>query len=359
MATLTEIEQKVIALGVRIADEIDAVRAEIGVSSGATPEWANIIGVPSTFAPSAHTQASSTITDFAAAVDARIALAGGGATPDWASITGKPSTFAPSAHTQASSTITDFAAAVDARIALAGAGDGNVVGPVSAVDGELVLFNGTTGTVIKSAGAGISANGLSLVGMTYANMKAALDLEIGTDVQAYSAKLGTLAGQTWAADKITYQTSTSALATTDLSTFGRSLIAAGDAPSVRGTLDLVESFIIAVSDETTALTTGTAKVTFRAPYALTLNPTSAPLPKANVNTASSSGVVTVDINKNGTSILSTKLTIDASEKTSVTAATPAVLSSTSLAADDEVTIDIDTAGTGAKGLKVILYGVRQ
>ena len=359
MASITQIEQKVDALAVRIANEIDTLRAEIGVSSGATPEWANIIGVPSTFTPADHTQASSTITDFAAAVDARIALAGGGDTPDWTSITGKPTEFAPSAHTQASSTITDFAAAVDARIALAGAGDGNVVGPVSAVDGELVLFNGTTGAVIKSAGAGISANGLSLVGMTYANMKAALDLEIGTDVQAYSTKLGTLAGQTWAADKITYQTSTSALATTDLTTFGRSLIAAGDAPSVRATLDLVESFIIAVSDETTALTTGTAKVTFRAPYALTLNPTSAPLPKANVNTVSSSGVVTVDINKNGASILSTKLTIDATEKTSATAATPAVFSSTSMAADDEVTIDIDTAGTGAKGLKVILYGVRQ
>ena len=54
----------------------------------------------------------------------------------------------------------------------------------------------------------------------------------------------------------------------------------------------------------------------------------------------------------------TKLTIDANEKTSTTAATPYVFSDTSIADDAEMTIDIDVAGTGAKGLKVILYGYR-
>jgi hypothetical protein len=64
-------------------------------------------------------------------------------------------------------------------------------------------------------------------------------------------------------------------------------------------------------------------------------------------------VVTIDINVNGSTILSTKLTIDASEKTSTTAATSYVISGAGkLKDDDEVTIDIDTAGTGAKGLIV-------
>lgn len=111
--------------------------------------------------------------------------------------------------------------------------------------------------------------------------------------------------------------------------------------------------IVAVGDETTDITTGTAKVTFRMPDAVTLTAV-----RASLVTASSSGVVTVDINEGGTSILSTTLTIDANEKTSTTAATPAVISDTALADDAEITIDIDTAGTGAKGLKVTLIGTR-
>ncbi len=117
-----------------------------------------------------------------------------------------------------------------------------------------------------------------------------------------------------------------------------------------------EVFMVAVSDETTAITTGTAKVTFRMPFACSMTA----LPRANLNTVSSSGAPAIDINKNGTTIFSTTLTIDASEFTSVTAATPAVLSSspTTFADDDEITIDIDTAGTGAKGLKVTMNVVR-
>jgi len=71
------------------------------------------------------------------------------------------------------------------------------------------------------------------------------------------------------------------------------------------------------------------------------------------------GIFTVDINEGGTSILSTKLTIDNTEKTSTTAATPAVISDTALADDAEITIDIDQIGNGtAKGLKVTIIGTR-
>ncbi len=119
----------------------------------------------------------------------------------------------------------------------------------------------------------------------------------------------------------------------------------------------LETIAFAVSDETTAITAGAGKVTYRMPYAFTLR--SSPLGvRASLTTASSSGVVTVDINEAGTSILSTKLTIDQSEKTSTTAATPAVVSDVTLADDAEITIDIDGAGTGAAGLKVYLIGYR-
>ena len=119
------------------------------------------------------------------------------------------------------------------------------------------------------------------------------------------------------------------------------------------TSDLLEiPMTIAISDESTAITTGTAKITFRAPFAMNLTR----IPRASVATASTSGLVTVDINEEGTSVLgANKLSIDANEKTSVTAATATTLADTAIADDAEITIDIDAAGTGAKGLKVTLY----
>lgn len=115
-----------------------------------------------------------------------------------------------------------------------------------------------------------------------------------------------------------------------------------------------QSIIIACSDETTALTAGSAKVTFRMPYAFTLSAV-----RASLTTAQTSGsILTVDINEGGTSILSTKLTIDNAEKTSTTAAAATVISDSALANDAEITIDIDQVGDGtAKGLKVYLIGV--
>ena len=111
--------------------------------------------------------------------------------------------------------------------------------------------------------------------------------------------------------------------------------------------------VVAASDETTALTAGTAKITFRMPRAVTLTSV-----RASLTTAQASGsIFTVDINEGGVSILSTKLTIDNTEKTSTTAATPPVISDTALADDAEMTIDIDQIGNGtATGLKVALIG---
>lgn len=111
----------------------------------------------------------------------------------------------------------------------------------------------------------------------------------------------------------------------------------------------------ALSDETTPISTGTAKLTVRMPFAFTLSAV-----RASLNVAQTSGsIVTVDINQNGVSILSTKLTIDNNEKTSVSAAAPAVISDTTLDDDAEITFDIDQIGNGtAAGLKVWFIGTR-
>ena len=112
---------------------------------------------------------------------------------------------------------------------------------------------------------------------------------------------------------------------------------------------------LAASDESTALTTGTSKVSFRMPFAMTLTEV-----RASLVTAQASGTIfTVNIKEAGLSVLSTRLTIDNTELTSVTAATPPVISDSGLADDALITIDIDLVGDGtAKGLKVLLKGTR-
>lgn len=116
-----------------------------------------------------------------------------------------------------------------------------------------------------------------------------------------------------------------------------------------------EVFEFALSDETTALTTGTAKLTWRAPFAFTLNDV-----RASVTTAPTGANLNIDINEGGVSIFSTVLSIDATEKTSTTATTAAVISDSSIADDAEITFDIDQVGStvAGAGLKVKLYVTR-
>lgn len=104
----------------------------------------------------------------------------------------------------------------------------------------------------------------------------------------------------------------------------------------------------ALSDETTAITTG-LKLTTRAPFAFTLTNV-----RISLTTTSSSGNPAVDMKESGTTVFSTTPKIDAGELTNVTG-TAAVISDSAVADDAELTFIVDTAGTGAKGLKIRLY----
>lgn len=116
----------------------------------------------------------------------------------------------------------------------------------------------------------------------------------------------------------------------------------------------VECLAFALSDEVTSITAGTNKIKFRMPYGMVLTSV-----RASVGTEQSSGsLLTVDINKNGTTILSTKLTIDNNERTSTTAATAPVISDSALTDDAEISMDVDQVGSSPKGLKVYLIGTR-
>ena len=82
---------------------------------------------------------------------------------------------------------------------------------------------------------------------------------------------------------------------------------------------------------------------------------------AGVFTVSSSGLVTVRVYNAtlGQNVLSTNVTIDANERTSLTAATPPVVNPTyaTLTKGDLFQFFVETAGTGAKGLQVDLIAL--
>ncbi len=108
--------------------------------------------------------------------------------------------------------------------------------------------------------------------------------------------------------------------------------------------------------ETTALATGNGSAYFTVP--LELNGMNLVAVAASVYTVSSSGLPTFMVynSTDNTSMLSTALTIDASELTSYTAATAAVINTSydDVSQGDQIRIDCSTAGTGTKGCDLIL-----
>jgi len=113
-----------------------------------------------------------------------------------------------------------------------------------------------------------------------------------------------------------------------------------------------ESYIaLACSDEETPLTTG-SKVTFHMPYSLTVDKV-----KLGVNTPPVGDDLVVDLILEGTSIFSTKPVIsDGSE----VGGYDAVLSTSNLPLDFEVSVNVDQVGStsAGTGLKVWLLGVK-
>lgn len=113
-----------------------------------------------------------------------------------------------------------------------------------------------------------------------------------------------------------------------------------------------ETWPVSASDETTALTVGDGKATFRFTYDFVVTDVI-----ATVATAPTGSAITIDIELGGASIFSTLLTIDATESTSTTAATPHVLSTNTMPADTEVKINIDGVGSTVAGTGLKLYFV--
>ena len=132
----------------------------------------------------------------------------------------------------------------------------------------------------------------------------------------------------------------------------------GDGATASGAFELAipkETMIMAITGEDDSLTTGTGKVTWQMPFAMTATGI-----KASVKTAPVGSTIIVDLNEAGSTVLSTKLSIDDGETSSDNADEPPVFSDTALADDAIMTVDVDQVGSGTAGvgLKVYLTGVR-
>lgn len=115
-------------------------------------------------------------------------------------------------------------------------------------------------------------------------------------------------------------------------------------------------FEIKVVSDTETVTTGDGKIIFE--IGPDLDGTNLVFVRAFVTTVSSSGTPTVQIRNvtQAADMLSTPITINVSQKSSRTASIAAVIDTANddVADGDQIAVDVDVAGTGARGLGVIL-----
>lgn len=109
------------------------------------------------------------------------------------------------------------------------------------------------------------------------------------------------------------------------------------------------SITLALSDLVTNLAVGAGKAYWDPPFPITISSVS-----ASVFEAPTGAAVITDINEDGVSILSTKISVDATELRSIDSAAPPVISDANITG--RLTFDIDQVGstTAGKGLQVTI-----
>lgn len=220
------------------------------------------------------------------------------------------------------------------RSAIVSAGGGDVTGPATNTDGKIPQWDGANSKTLKDGLEASATAGASKIVIADGSGK------IDTWVSDMS---DTVKGKVEAA--------TAAETTTGTDT-GRAVTPDGLAGSDYGKR-IVQ---VKVFDDATALSTGDGKLIFC--VTPELNGYNLVDADAFVTTVSSSGTPIVQIRNvtDSVDMLSTRITIDANETTSYTAATAPVIDAThdDVSTGDLIAIDVDGAGTGAKGLGAIL-----
>ena len=118
-----------------------------------------------------------------------------------------------------------------------------------------------------------------------------------------------------------------------------------------------DTIIAAATDESSPISVGGPKTTFRCPYPLDL--TNGYI-RISLSEAPEGAAFIVDVKMNGVSMFSTQVQIDANQRTSVTSSVPAVLTTTYCPDDAEFTVFVTQVGTIATGigLKVAITGIK-
>lgn len=238
------------AFGSTLVGAADAAtaRSTLGISDAFLLNRANHTG----------TQGAATISDFAEAVDDRVAAlltAGSNVTLTYNDATG---------------TLTISAAGAGGGATLADGAYGDVTvsgtGSVITINNASVtlakLANVATGTILGRTTAGTG----SPEALTPAQARTVLGLVIGSDVQAYSANLTAFAGLTSAADKLAYFTGAGSAAVADFTAAARTLMAATTAAAQRAAMGVVIGTDVQAFDAELSAIAGLTSAANQLPY---------------------------------------------------------------------------------------------
>jgi len=120
-----------------------------------------------------------------------------------------------------------------------------------------------------------------------------------------------------------------------------------------GADNLIKAIPAIISSETDDIVVEDQKYIFRIPFEFNLSQI-----RANLRNAPMGSSLIIDVKKDGISILSTLISIDAGTKTNKDSVNPAVISDNALTDDSEITIDIKQVGSTVTGtgLKVWFIG---
>jgi hypothetical protein len=215
-----------------------------------------------------------------------------------------------------------------------------------------VLNSGATATIWRDASGNLINTGVtfaSIIGGTGSTINR--DLSNVNIIGGYRIS-GTNDNHTYTSNLVVTGTSNGNLYATNLYSGSTNLYSIF-ATTAGATGFTPETIYVAISDETTQITTGTNKVTLYAPYAFNLTDV-----KASLSQSGSTTITTFNVKLTGTTIFSTKPTIDINEFSTSTAATPRVITATTIPVDSKITVDVDTIGTGCAGAKIYLMGYR-
>lgn len=219
-----------------------------------------------------------------------------------------------------------------------------------------VSASGATWTIDNSAVTYAKMQNVSatnrLLGRSTAGSGVIEEITVGGDITQSGSNFTVVSASTTVAGKVE-------LATNTETTTGSSSTLAVTPNSLKLSIHGAKTASILVSDPNGAnITTGDGKAYIRIPaYLEGMNLVDV---GASLSTVSSSGLVNVQIRRRRSGVnadmLSTAITIDANEVDSFTAATPWVINTANddVTQGDQIYIDIDGAGTGAKGLCITL-----